>query len=86
MFNDATTEEINDIMKEAWDAFHVYRKLSLKQRAGFMRTIAESLDKSNDELIQTAMNETHLDEGRLKNEKGRTVFQLTSYAAACEQG
>lgn len=86
MFNDATTEEIDITMKNAWKAFHVYRKLSLKQRADFMRAIAKSLNESNDELIQTAMNETHLEEERLKTEKNRTVFQLTSYADACEQG
>ncbi len=30
MFTDATTEEINNAMKDAWDAFHQYRKLPLK--------------------------------------------------------
>src|SRR6185295_18378042 len=86
MYKDVNPEEIDIIVNDAWKAFHVYRKLSLKQRANFMRAIAETLDRSDDELIQTAMNETHLDEGRLKIEKDRTVFQLTSYAAACEQG
>jgi NADP-dependent aldehyde dehydrogenase len=86
MYKDVNPEEIDIIVNDAWKAFHVYRKLSLKQRADFMRAIADTLDRSDDELIQTAMNETHLDESRLKIEKDRTVFQLTSYAAACEQG
>lgn len=86
MFKDATVAEINVVMEKAWQAFHAYRKLSLKQRAGFMRAIAEGLDKAPDELIQTAMRETNLPEARLRNEKARTVFQLTSYAAACERG
>ena len=86
MFKDATVPEINTIMEKAWQAFHVYRKLSLKQRAGFMRAIAAGLDNAPDELIPTAMQETNLPEARLRNEKARTVFQLTSYAAACEQG
>lgn len=73
-------------MEKAWEAFHTYRKLSLQQRAGFMRAIAAGLDNVPDELIQTAMRETNLPEARLRNEKGRTVFQLISYAEACERG
>ncbi|AXY74727.1 aldehyde dehydrogenase (NADP(+)) [Paraflavitalea soli] len=86
MFKDATVAEINIVMEKAWKAFHAYRKLSLKQRAGFMRAIAAGLDNAPDDLIPTAMQETNLPEARLRNEKTRTVFQLTSYADACERG
>jgi NADP-dependent aldehyde dehydrogenase len=86
MYNDATPEEIDIVMRDAWEAFHVYRKLSLKQRAYFMRAIATELEESGDEMIQTAMHETNLPEVRLKNERARTIFQLTSYAQACEEG
>src|SRR5687768_4221728 len=85
-FKDATMPEIDETMKLAWQAFHAYRKLSLKQRADFMRTIANELEVAGDELIQTAMSETNLAEARLRNEKARTVFQLISYADACEKG
>src|SRR5688572_874226 len=85
-FTDATIPEIDEIMQQAWKAFHVYRKLSLKQRAHFMRTIAKELEATGDELIQTAMSETNLAEARLRSEKARTVFQLNSYADACEKG
>ena len=33
-------------MQEAWKAFHVYRKMNLKQRANFMRAIAFELENS----------------------------------------
>lgn len=85
-FQDATISEIDELMQRSWDAFHAYRKLSLKQRAGFMRAIANELEMASDELIQTAINETNLAEARLKNEKARTVFQLINYADACERG
>ena len=85
-FKDATIQEIDEAMLLAWDAFHAYRKLSLKQRAGFMRAIAKELEAVGDELVQTAMKETNLPEARLKNEWARTIFQLTSYADACEKG
>ncbi len=85
-FKDATTQEIEQALDQAWIAFHQYRSLSLSQRAGFMRAIAKKLDQPNDDLIQTAMTETNLPEARLRNEKTRTVFQLNSYADACEAG
>ncbi len=86
MFNDATFTEIENTLQQAWKAFHVYRKFSLKQRAGFMRTIAAEVEACGDELIQTAMRETNLPEARLRNERGRTIFQLNQYADACERG
>lgn len=86
MFSDATPVEIDNVMQNAWKAFHAYRKLSLKQRADFMRAIAVELESCGDELIQTTMRETNLPEARLRNERGRTIFQLNQYAAACEEG
>ncbi|HMJ46792.1 MAG TPA: aldehyde dehydrogenase (NADP(+)) [Ferruginibacter sp.] len=86
MFTDATTGEIEIIMQDAWNAFHVYRKFSLKQRADFMRAIAAELENCGDALIHTAMSETNLPEARLRGERARTIFQLNSYAEACEKG
>lgn len=86
MFTDATIDKINQVMQQAWAAFHSYRKMSLKQRADFMRAMAIELEACGDELIQTAMQETNLSEARLRNERGRTVFQLNQYADACERG
>lgn len=86
MFTDTPLSEIDNIMQEAWTAFHAYRRLSLQQRARFMRTIAEEMEQAGDALIETAMKETHLPEARLRGERARTMFQLTSYADACEKG
>ena len=86
MFKDATTDEINSAMEAAWKAFHEYRKMTLKQRAAFMKTIGEELESQSDDLIQTAMEETNLPQQRLKGELARTVFQLNNYGAASERG
>jgi alpha-ketoglutaric semialdehyde dehydrogenase len=86
MYPDTSIEQINLILQESWSAFHEYRKLSLKQRATFMRAIASGLEDCGDQLISTAMKETHLPEARLRNERARTIFQLESYALACEEG
>ncbi len=85
-YKDASSKDIDRLMQEAWEAFHPYRKTGLKQRADFMRAIGTELEALGDGLIRTAMEETHLPETRLRNERTRTVFQLTSYAAACESG
>ena len=86
MFKDATADEINEVMQQSWNAFHVYRKMNLKQRANFMRAIAYELEHTCVDLIPVAMKETNLPEARLRNERARTIFQLNSYADACERG
>jgi NADP-dependent aldehyde dehydrogenase len=86
MSKDATIQEINEVMQAAWNAFHVYRKLPLSKRAAFMRAVAKELEAAGDELIQTAMRETNLPEARLRGERSRTIYQLESYADACEKG
>jgi 2,5-dioxopentanoate dehydrogenase len=85
-YTDAGTEEINDIMHQAWKAFCLYRKLPLKARAGFMRAIAAELEALGDEVLAVAGEETNLPEARLRNERARTIFQLNQYADACEKG
>lgn len=86
MFRDATPTEIDALLQKAWDAFHVFRNIPLHQRALFMRTIAQELEALGNELLEVAGRETHLPEARLRNERARTMFQLTSYADACERG
>jgi NADP-dependent aldehyde dehydrogenase len=73
-------------MQSAWAAFLSYRKTTPEQRKTLMYAIAEELETAAEELIATAMQETHLPEARLKNELGRTCLQLRSYADACVQG
>ena len=85
-YSDTSVQEINTCMQEAWSAFHAYRKKSLKERAALMRAIAKELESCGDHLIEVAMRETNLPEARLRGERGRTIFQLKSYADACERG
>ncbi len=86
MFNDSSVETINQAADLAWEAFQQYRMLPLKTRANFMKAIAVELEAAGDELIQLAMKETNLPEARLRGERARTIFQLNSYAEACEKG
>ncbi|PWT70847.1 MAG: aldehyde dehydrogenase (NADP(+)) [Bacteroidetes bacterium] len=86
MFKDTSKEEIDLIAKQAWQAFLQYSKMPLKKRAEFMRMAASELEALGDDLIVLAQSETNLPEARLKNERARTIFQLQSYADACEKG
>lgn len=86
MAKEATIQEIDSAMENAWNAFHLYRKLSLQQRATFMRTIATEIEHLGDALLHLASSETNLPEPRLRNERNRAIFQLNSYADACENG
>lgn len=85
-FQDATVQEIEKLMQQAWKAFDAYRKLPLKRRADFMRAVATELEACGDELLKIAGEETNLPEARLRGERGRTIFQLNQYAEACEKG
>ncbi len=86
MFIDTTATEINSIMQQAWHAYFIFRNKSLEERAAFMKAIAAEIEACGDDLIQTAMQETNLPEARLRNERARTMYQLTSYADACVKG
>jgi NADP-dependent aldehyde dehydrogenase len=86
MYKDTTVQELEILISKSKKAFEDYRQLPLSARAGFMRTIGEELEKAGDELIHIAMKETNLPEARLRNERIRTIFQLISYAEACEKG
>jgi 2,5-dioxopentanoate dehydrogenase len=86
IYKDATPQEVDVALQQSRQAFREYRKKDLQQRAEFLRTIAKELENVSDELLAIAGRETNLEEARLKSELKRTIFQLTSYAHACEEG
>lgn len=86
MFTDVTTAMVDEAMLKSAQAFNAYSAYSLSQRATLMRTIAREIEALGDELIHVTMGETNLPEARLRGERGRTLFQLNSYADACERG
>jgi 2,5-dioxopentanoate dehydrogenase len=86
VYKDASVQDVNNALERSWLAFREYRKRDLKERAWFMKVIAKEIERVSSELIYAANRETNLDEARLNNELKRTIFQLTSYAEACEQG
>lgn len=86
MYKDASIAEVAQAMQRSAIAFKSFSQLSRAARANLMRSIAKEIEALGEELIQTTMRETHLPEARLKGERARTLFQLNSYADACEKG
>src|SRR5687767_4937583 len=74
------------VMQRAEEAFDGYKKVNAAGRAALLRTIATQIDALGDALILTASAETHLPEGRIRNEKGRTIGQLNAFAQLLEAG
>jgi 2,5-dioxopentanoate dehydrogenase len=79
-------ESVNDVMLQAAEAFKKYRKVSGRNKAIFLRAIAEEIEGLGMELIQTAMKEANLPEARLLGERGRTTSQLKMFADLLEEG
>lgn len=79
-------ESVNEVMLQSAKAFKKYRKVSGKNRAIFLRAIAEEIEVLGVELIQTAMQEANLPEARLMGERGRTTGQLKMFADLLEEG
>jgi 2,5-dioxopentanoate dehydrogenase len=81
-----TYKEIKKILVKSEQAFKKYSQKSGKQKALFLRTIAEEIENLGDILLETANKETNLPLPRLTGERGRTIGQLRLYAAQIEEG
>lgn len=79
-FIDATEDEIVEAVNLAWDAFKVYRKVSGAKRSAFLNAIADEILALDQTLTDMYMSESGLPEGRAIGERGRTIFQLRSFA------
>jgi NADP-dependent aldehyde dehydrogenase len=86
VFTEASSEEIQQAVELAWEAFTGFRSVSGQQKSEFLNAIADGIMGLGDELIQTYCQESGLPEGRAVGERGRTVFQLRSFADLVKEG
>ena len=86
VFTEATSEEINLATELATSAFQSYSKKSGKEKALFLRTIADEIENLGDELLHVYTSESGLPAGRAMGERGRTLGQLRAFAAHVEEG
>ena len=85
-FFEASPEEIDRAVGLAWKAFEEYRSVSGAQKSLFLNAIADAIMDLGDELIETYCQESGLPSGRAAGERGRTVFQLRSFADLVKEG
>lgn len=85
-FGGATKEQVEKATALAWEAFPIYKEISLKDRAYFLEAIAERILELGDTLILRAIDETGLARGRLEGERDRTVGQLQLFANEVREG
>ncbi|MBP1839145.1 aldehyde dehydrogenase (NADP(+)) [Formosa algae] len=85
VFTEATSEEINQAVALATEAFKHFSKISGKAKAEFLNTIADEI-LALDTLIETYCKESGLPEGRAMGERSRTIGQLRAFANLVEEG
>ncbi len=82
----ASREEVDEAAQLASKAFETYARVSGKNKAIFLRKIAENIERLGDELVVRATQETALPPARIKTETARTCNQLRLFADLVEEG
>jgi len=86
IYHEASSEEIDQAVSLATQAFNEFRKTSGVKKAAFLNAIADEILLLDEALVQTYCSETGLPEGRAKGERGRTIGQLRAFAALVQEG
>jgi len=86
VFHEASEIEIDKAVELAAEAFKKFKKISGVKKSDFLNEIANEIEALGDELIKTYCLETGLLEGRAIGERGRTIFQLRSFANLVKDG
>ena len=71
-----TAEQANTQVSAAQAAYEQAKDAGPKDRGAWLEAIAAGLESHADELVSLGQQETHLEEGRLRFELKRSVFQL----------
>ncbi len=85
-FVEANTEEINEAVTLASQAYITYNQKSGEDKAAFLNAIADEILALDETLIKVYCSESGLPEGRAKGERGRTIGQLRAFAALVAEG
>lgn len=85
-FHSASLEELKLACELAAEARIAYGKVSGREKARFLRLIADNIEALGDTLIERASLETSLPNARFVGERGRTCMQLRMFADLIERG
>lgn len=84
--NQQEQEYLKEIVQSSAEAFQWFKQANVEKRYLLMLEIARQIESLDEELIETAHQETNLPSTRLSGEKARTVNQWRSYAEAMRSG
>lgn len=82
----ASSEQVTQAVAAADGCASAFRRCTLAKRAEFLRACADEIMALGDDLVQRAMAETGLPQGRIEGERGRTCFQLNMFADVVDAG
>ena len=85
-FHSATIKELDRAASLAKDARLKYGNLPQRERAKFLRKIADNIEALGDTLIERASLETSLPTTRFVGERARTCGQLRAFADLLDEG
>ena len=85
-YSSASLGDLEQATGLAAEAFAIYSQAPGRERARFLRRIAEGLDGIAADIVARASKETALPEARLKGELARTTNQLRLFAEIVEEG
>ncbi len=86
IYSEASPIEIQTAVELAAKAFKTFKTVSGAKKSDFLNEIANEIENLGDELIKTYCLETGLPEARAIGERGRTIFQLRSFANLVKEG
>ncbi|MDO9138326.1 MAG: aldehyde dehydrogenase family protein, partial [Lutibacter sp.] len=86
VFSEASSAEIEMAVALASEAFKEFRHVSGVKKSEFLNQIANEIEALGDELIKMYCLESGLPEGRAIGERGRTIFQLRTFANLVKEG
>lgn len=77
---------LDTIFNSAQEAFLTYKNLSAPKKADFLEKIAKTLEANRSAIVLIASKESHLPEGRINGELGRTTGQIKLFANLVREG
>lgn len=86
VFYEASSDEINQAVELAHQAFQTYRTINSKQKSAFLKAIADEILALGDSLIHLVMQEAGLTYDRVVGERARTLWQLQMFADLLNEG
>ena len=86
LFHESDQDDVEHALRQAEEAFRMYRRMSPDARADFLEKIAAEIVALGDALLERCHLETGLPMDRLTGERGRTCGQLKLFAALVREG